>query len=133
VERHDGEMSKNFKTVLVVDDLETLRKMLRDFLESVGIEVLEAAGAAEAIEIVRARPQAIDLLLTDLEMPEMSGWEVAKKIADLEPNICIIYMSGGISLQEWRHDQDRVAFSYFLHKPFGLKELKKLLLAILSE
>ena len=126
-------MSKDFKTVLLVDDLEMLRKMLRDFLKSLGMEVLEASTAQEAIQIAHSHRGIIDLLLTDLQMPEMSGWKVAKKISELEPDIYIIYMSGGISPQEWRHHHERVAPSHFLQKPFGLRELKKLLLAILSE
>jgi len=47
--------------------------MIRDFLESLGMEVLEASNAAEAIHTARSHPGKIDLLLTDVEMPVMSG------------------------------------------------------------
>jgi len=59
--------------VLLVDDLDILRKMIRDFLGSLGVEVLEASNAAETIHTARSHPGAIDLLLTDVEMPWMSG------------------------------------------------------------
>ena len=53
------------KIVLLVEDLDILREMIRDFLESLGIEVLEVSNAAEAIHTARSHPGKIDLLLTD--------------------------------------------------------------------
>ena len=128
-------MSKNprlSKTVLVVDDLEMLRKMVSDFLKSLGIDVLEASSAAEAIQIVRSHPGTIDLLLTDLEMPGMSGWELAKTIAVLKPGIRIVYMSAGMTKVEWRESQGVQSGSFFLQKPFRVDELKTLISTILA-
>jgi two-component system cell cycle sensor histidine kinase/response regulator CckA len=129
-------MSRNIrlpKTVLVVDDLEILRKMVRQFLESQGIEVLEAANAAEAIDTASSHPGTIDLLITDVEMPGMSGWHLAPKIAGLKPGIRILYMSAGISLQIWNDSKEKPVGAYFIQKPFRLEELKALLVAIFSE
>ena len=121
------------KTVLLVDDLDMLRKMVRDFLRSLGFEVLEASHAAEAIHIALSHPGQIDLLLTDLEMPGMSGWESANNIAGLRPGIRILYMSAGISLQEWIDYKKKPLGTFFIQKPFRLGELKALLMAIFSE
>ena len=129
-------MSRNLrvsKTVLVVDDLDILRVMIRDFLESLGIEVLEASNAAEAIHTARSHRGKIDLLLADVEMPGMSGWDLAPKIAGLKPGIRILYMSAGISMQEWNDRRDKPVGTYFIQKPFRLEELKALLMAIFSE
>jgi two-component system cell cycle sensor histidine kinase/response regulator CckA len=129
-------MSRNLglsKTVLLVDDLEILRKMVRGFLESLGIEVLEATNAAEAVHTAESHPGKIDLLLTDVEMPGMSGWHLAPKIARLKPGIRILYMSGGISLKVWNESKEKPAGTYFIQKPFRLEELKALLVAICSE
>ena len=129
-------MSRNLdlsKTVLLVDDLDILRKMVRDFLQSMGIEVLEASNAAKAIRTARSYPGTIDLLLTDIDMPRMSGWVSAKQIAALRPGIRILYMSGGISLREWKDYKGKPVGTYFIQKPFRLEELKALLMAILSE
>lgn len=129
-------MSRNLhlsKTVLLVDDLDILRKMVRDFLESLGITVLEASNAAEAIDTARSHRGHIDLLLTDVEMPGMSGWESANKIAGPKPGIPILYMSAGVSLQEWKDIKQKPFGTYFIQKPFRLEELKALVLAIFSE
>lgn len=119
--------------MLLVDDLDILRKMIRHFLESLGMEVLEASEAVEAIHTVRSHPGTIDLLLTDVEMPGMSGWESANKIAGLKPGIRILYMSAGISLQEWNDHKEKPAGTYFIQELFRLEELKALLMAIFLE
>jgi len=121
------------KTVLLAEDLEILRKMVRGFLESLGIEVLEASNAADAIHTASSHPGPIDLLLTDVEMPGMSGWHLAPKIARLKPGIRIVYMSAGISLQAWNDAIGKPVGAYFIQKPFRLEELKALLVAIFSE
>jgi len=121
------------KTVLLVDDLDILRKMVCDFLQSLGIEILEASNAAEAIHTALSHPGKIDLLLTDVEMPGMSGWESASEIAGLRPGIRIFYMSAGISLQEWNDYKEKPVGTYFIQKPFRLEELKALLMAIFSK
>jgi two-component system cell cycle sensor histidine kinase/response regulator CckA len=129
-------MSKNLdlsKTVLLVDDLEILRRMIREFLKFLGMEVLETSNAADAIRAARSHPGTIDFLLTDIDMPRMSGWESSKQIGALRPGIRILYMSGGISRQEWEDYKDKPVGTYFIQKPFGLEELKALLIAVLSE
>ncbi len=83
------------KTVLLVEDLDDLREILRDFLESRGLTVLEASNAAEGIRIAASHPCVIDLLLTDIEMPDMSGWKAAEAIAASKPGIRIVYVSAG--------------------------------------
>jgi CheY-like chemotaxis protein len=67
--------------VLLADDVDLLRGMLRDLLESMNIQVLEASNAAAAIRIGRSHSGKIDLLLTDIEMGGKPGWEFANEIA----------------------------------------------------
>ena len=129
-------MSRNIthaKTVLLVDDLDILRKMLRDFLESWGMKILEASNASDAIHTARSHPGPIDLLMTDVEMPGLTGWEAANKIAVLRPGIPILYMSAGITLQEWNESEEKKAGFYFIQKPFRTEELKALLMRICSK
>jgi two-component system cell cycle sensor histidine kinase/response regulator CckA len=119
--------------VLLVDDVDELREQLRDFLESMNIQVLEAADAVAAIRIGSSHPGNIDLLLTDLKMRGKSGWESANEIARKRPAMRVLYMSGAISPQEWNDHPEKPAGSFFIQKPFELKELKTLLMAILAE
>ena len=121
------------KTVLLVDDLDSLRTMLRDFLESMGLRVLQASNAAEAIQIARSHLGKIDLLLSDIEMPGMSGWESAKKIAGLKPGIRVLYMSAGVSLEDSNSGSEIPFGAYLIAKPFRLEELKILVMSILEK
>src|ERR1700730_15530389 len=116
-------MPKNLapsKTVLLVDDLDILRKMIRDFLESLGMEVLEASHTAEAIHTAHSHQGTIHLLLTDIEMARMSGWKLANKLARSRPEIRILYMSAGTSLQEWKDYKEKPVGTYFIQKPFQI-------------
>ena len=121
------------KTVLLVDDLDILRKMVRDFLVSQGMQVLEASNAMEAVHAAQSHSGTIDLLLTDVEMPGMSGWHLAPQIARLKPGIRIVYMSAGISLAAWNDAKEKPVGTFFIQKPFRLDELKALLIAIFSK
>src|SRR6185312_8500116 len=80
-------------TVLVVDDLESFRVMLRRQLVSLGHIVLEAADGAEAIEVVRSRRGELDLVLTDVVMPAMNGTEVAACLCAEYPGLAVVLMS----------------------------------------
>lgn len=121
------------RTVLLVEDEDTLRNMIRAFLEALGWRVLEASRGVEAIQLARAHAGEIDLLLTDIEMSGMSGWQLAERVLELETRIRVLYMSGGISLSEWTDSKQKQALSHFIQKPFQLEELRALLRVILSE
>lgn len=84
----DGEV------VLVVEDEDGIREVARRVLERGGYEVLCAPGGPEALELVRERDGPIDLLITDVIMPQMMGHELAAEIAALRPSTRIMYMSG---------------------------------------
>lgn len=81
-------------TVLLVEDEASLRKLTRTTLVSAGYQVLEANDAAEAIQIAANTPARIDLLLTDVIMPGLSGGDLAKKLAPARPEMHILFMSG---------------------------------------
>jgi two-component system, cell cycle sensor histidine kinase and response regulator CckA len=129
-------MSKDLllsKTVLLVDDFDMMREMIGNFLESLGMKVLRASNAERAIHSARSHQGEIDLLLTDIEMPGMSGFESANKIADLKPSIRVLYMSAGISLEDWNDYKEISVGTHFIHKPFRLEELRASLIAIFSD
>jgi two-component system cell cycle sensor histidine kinase/response regulator CckA len=82
------------ETILVVEDEPDLRELTRIFLEEYGYTVLEAASAEQAIEAAEIFTEAIDLLLTDVIMPGMSGRQLAEKILTKRPRTKIVYMTG---------------------------------------
>lgn len=80
------------RAVLVVDDDDDVRKVLRLMLESGGYRVLEAADGRKALDQVRK--QGIDLVMTDLVMPEQEGFETIQAIRREQPSLKVIAMSG---------------------------------------
>jgi PAS domain S-box-containing protein len=82
------------ETVLVVEDAEDLREVVGRILSRNGFHVLIAAGGHEAIQAATGHSGRIDLLLTDVVMPQMQGTELAERIRVLQPNIKVLFMSG---------------------------------------
>lgn len=121
------------KTVLLVHDLDLLRELIHEFLQSLGMEVLEASNAKDAIQITRSHSGTIDLLLTDIGLPRKSARELAKKIASLQPGIRILFMFAADNLEEWSDFKENSARVHFIQKPFRLKGLKALLMEIFPE
>jgi two-component system, cell cycle response regulator CpdR len=113
-------------TVLVVDDLESFRVMLRRQLVSLGHTVLEAADGAEAIEVVRSRRGGLDLVMTDVVMPAMNGTEVAACICAEYPGLPVVLMSAyapaGLTRVGFQN-----AIVPVLQKPFDAGQLQELI------
>ncbi|HEY3381287.1 MAG TPA: PAS domain S-box protein [Vicinamibacterales bacterium] len=105
------------ETILLVEDEDAVRHLLRDILRRYGYTVLEAQNGPRAIEICQQHEGQIDLVITDMVMPQMSGWEVADAASNLRPKAKLIYMSGYIEhmVVEQRVLESGVAF---LGKPF---------------
>ena len=82
------------ETVLLVEDEDALRALLREVLESLGYRVLEAGLGAEALRIAREHRGPIHVLLTDLVMPQMTGRELADRLSCLRPDLKVLFMSG---------------------------------------
>ncbi|MBI2504151.1 MAG: response regulator [Candidatus Latescibacteria bacterium] len=86
-------------TILVVDDEEDIRLLLEDIL-SVHYRILTAADGLEALELIVARPDEIDLVMTDLRMPRMDGMELAQKVRAEYPRIGVIMISAHGTISE---------------------------------
>jgi CheY-like chemotaxis protein len=82
------------RTILIAEDEASLRKLTSNTLKKLGYTVLEAPDAAEAIRIADLVVSKIDLLLTDVVMPGMSGRELALTLAATRPETKILYMTG---------------------------------------
>jgi signal transduction histidine kinase/ligand-binding sensor domain-containing protein/ActR/RegA family two-component response regulator len=109
-------------TILVAEDEDPLRTVLCDYLESLGYEVIRASSGPDALDKASKRIQEIDLVITDVVMPKMSGRELAEALCQMRPDLRVIFMSG--------YTEDALVKSVvsdegvsFLQKPFRLSVL----------
>jgi len=109
------------ETVLVVEDEETVRKLVKKILEGYGYTVLTAADGETALGLLRARGRPVDLLLTDVVMPGINGPELAGRAVKLQPDLRTLYMSG-YSQEEGDGDK-QIDPRVFLYKPFTAEAL----------
>ncbi len=106
-------------TVLIVDDEESLLHALGFALERHGMRVLKARDGMDAVETYRHNAKTIDLVLCDLGLPRMSGWEAFMKMKDISPDVRVVVMSG--HLEPTLHAEIlRAGARGFLQKPFAI-------------
>ncbi len=86
----------NAETILVVEDEAMLLELVKGLLESKGYSVLTAADGLEAVELYAKRKDEIGLVLTDLGLPRMDGWEVFQRLMELNPDVKVVFASGYI-------------------------------------
>jgi two-component system, cell cycle sensor histidine kinase and response regulator CckA len=111
------------ETILLVEDETVVRRMARIILESAGYRVMEATGAAEALAVFENHGDEIQLLVTDVIMPDMSGRVLAEKIRLAHPDLPVLYMSGYTDDAIVRHGLLSDGLK-FLQKPFTSEALK---------
>jgi len=106
--------------ILVVDDEEHIRDLVRDILSQAGFDVEVVAGGAEAIDSLRMAP--FDLVVTDLGMPNVSGWEVSKAAKSMQADIRVLLLTGwGAALDS--EEVARAGVDQTLAKPFKMVDL----------
>lgn len=122
-------MPSTKRTVLIVDDEEVIREAASEMLRSMGYAVLAASSGPEALELSAARECTIDLLLTDLIMPGMTGRVLAEVLAARCPGLQVIFMSGYVEVsRRGAHEND----GYYLQKPLSMKKLGELMNSLLG-
>jgi CheY-like chemotaxis protein len=119
------------ETILLVEDEDVVRGLARKILEQSGYRVLDARNGTEAIRISREHAEAIQLLLTDVVMPEISGKEIAERLTVLRPTIRVLYMSGYTD-EAIVHHGVIDANVEFIQKPFTPMALVRKVRAVLD-
>jgi len=109
-------------TILLVEDEEAVRRFAARALRMRGYTVIEASGGEAALDIVRQHQDVIDLLITDVVMPNMDGPALVRAARQLRPEVRIIYMSG-YAQDAFKRGGEKAEDLHFLSKPFGLKQL----------
>lgn len=121
------------ETVLLVEDEAAVRGLLRRFMDGKGYRVLEAADGEEALSVVESEAGRIDLLLTDLVMPGMGGFELAHRLEAKLPEVKILFMSGYSEGAEAFFNSGLVSDARnFLQKPFSTDLLAQRLREVLD-
>jgi len=90
----DASHGASVETILVVEDTEPIRRLVCSMLSFSGYNCLEAADGRQALGIVKEADRPLDLILTDVQMPEMGGAELAEQVASLRPDLPVLFMSG---------------------------------------
>ncbi len=119
-------------TILIVDDEESIRNLLRDALSGLGYNVIEAENGRDAIEVFESNKGRIDLVILDLIMPVMGGEETLKRLKGIIPDVKVLIATGfGVdsSLQETLKD---IGISGFINKPFNIAEISESIKSALS-
>jgi PAS domain S-box-containing protein len=124
------EMPRGTETVLVVEDDDAVRDLVCQMLRMVGYAVLEARHGGEALLICEQSREHIHLMVTDVVMPQMSGRQLAERLAPLQPDMKVVFMSGHTDDAVIRHGV-RNAMMTFIQKPFTPAALAKKVRAVL--
>ena len=114
--------SSNAKYILVIDDEEMLRDVLKEVLSMVGLSAMFAGSGAEGLELFRQNRDKINLVLLDVLMPEMGGVETYKAIYEIDDRMKFLFMRGfpdneALAIRELTGD-----FA-FIKKPFSVQEI----------
>jgi DNA-binding response OmpR family regulator len=110
------------ETLLVVEDEAMLLELLKAIFEEEGYQVVTAKDGQEAVEVFRARRDTFALVLTDMGLPKLGGWEVFQKIREMDPKIKVILASGFVDASV-RDDMMSQGAADVLQKPYGPQKI----------
>ena len=115
-------LPRGTETILIVEDEPQIRKLAFDCLAYCGYDVLSSTNGVEALELIQRLERPIDLVLTDVVMPKLSGRELSERIAAMQPSTKVMFMSGYTNDSVVNHGILDGA-SWFIQKPFTLESL----------
>ena len=124
VDKHAQAAAGGSETVLLVEDEESVRELVRETLKTRGYTVIEASDGIAGMRVSEEYQGNIEILITDVVMPGMSGRELAKRVAAARPNIRVLYLSG-YTEDAIIHEGALEPGTGFLQKPFTLQVLAR--------
>jgi two-component system cell cycle sensor histidine kinase/response regulator CckA len=121
----EAKQQKNLKgtRILLLEDEPLLSQIIRSVLEKEGCEICSATTEAEAISQLEDKSRPIDLVLSDVLMPEINGIQLMRKVIGRFPGLKIVLMSGHLDFED-KESKDVVEETLFLQKPFNSEQLK---------
>jgi DNA-binding NtrC family response regulator len=105
------------RTILVVDDEPMALKLVQSILEKRGFQVLASTSPMQAVKVFEAHSDRIELLISDIVMPEMDGTKLASHLVALNPDLPVLFMSGFLTESEIA-DASAISQYAFIRKPF---------------
>ena len=130
VHKQETKMGGKGEVILLVDDNASVRSAVASYLGSMGYKVLVADNGRHALKIANNSP-AIDLLVTDMVMPEMSGMQLVEELQKRQQDLRILYMSG-FSEEVMKNHSDLPSGSLFIQKPTSMQSLLTCIRELLS-
>lgn len=127
-----GDQPSRSETVLVVEDADNIRRLTVEILQLSGFTVLEAENGPKALEVIKRFKQPVNLLLTDVVLPTMSGTDLAQQLRKEYPQMKILFMSGYLDVTQYVEAQ-RELKSGFIQKPFTPESLLKTIEKVMGE
>ncbi len=125
------EISRGGGAVLLIEDEELVRDMTKELLTRLGYEVLEANDGFEALEIFQQHQDEILIILSDLTMPRMNGWDTLVALRKLSPDIPVILSSGYDEAQVMAGEHPELP-NAFLGKPYQLNGIRDTISRVLA-
>jgi len=123
LDSHKSEsLSRGSETVLLVEDEQAVRRATAEFLNLQGYTVLEAKDGLDALDVARHHYSHIDLVVSDVVMPNMSGGQLGQELAKLRPQTKLLFVSGYAGKTVLDHNVVDLDIN-FLQKPYTLKQL----------
>lgn len=119
------------ETILIVDDHESIWDFLIEALQNLGYSVILAENGLDAVEIYRENPKEIDLVLLDMIMPQLNGYEAFKQIQEIDSGAKVLLSSGFVSGEEVK-DLLESGAKGFLAKPHRIVNVAKAIRTILD-
>ncbi len=116
--------STGTETILLVEDDESVRELASEILAQSGYTVIEACNGVDALEIYNEKPGEVDMLVTDIVMPQMGGKELARQLVDASPDLKVLFLSGYTSAAIVEHGLIDVERN-FMQKPFTATDLSR--------
>ena len=119
-------------TILIVEDEQLMLRLLEKVFSRHGYHVFAAADGEQAIEVYRCYKLRIDIVLLDVGLPKMTGWQVLSKMKDENPDVRIVIASGYLK-PELKSQMSRAGIQHFIGKPYMLHELVETIQSLIEK
>ena len=118
-------------TILIVEDEQVMLRLVEKVLLQHGYQVLVASDGEEAIEVYRRHKLEIDVVLLDVDLPKLTGWDVLLKMKEDNPDVRVVIATGFLE-PKMKTEMFRVTVKHFVDKPYMLDEVVETLQSLID-